>query len=307
MIKDNKCPICKLQEIDNVEEAHDYVNAKHIKCNWCGEYKIKKAALSMSKSISFGFLPSLWIYNQNLNGDIPKIDESNINELKEIKNKSTTNKYELLIRFFYKNENSFFKEGGTREDNKDLIRFTWCKNSKECKLLLNKAVKDGFLNQKEISIYSLNYEITFDGKVFVEDLTTDINSNKIFMAFHFTNEMKEQFEKTVKKAVVDSSNGKLIAERVSGSQVDHDTKIDDELIGMIKSSKAVIADFTGNRTAVYYEAGFAMGLGIPVIWTCRDTDIDDLSFDTRQYPHIIWKDEKDLYKQIVNRLKAKIL
>lgn len=76
---------------------------------------------------------------------------------------------------------------------------------------------------------------------------------------------------------------------------------------MIKSSKAVIADFTGNRTAVYYEAGFAMGLGIPVIWTCKKVDVDKLSFDTRQYPHIIWENEDDLYNQVLNRLKAKIL
>jgi nucleoside 2-deoxyribosyltransferase len=127
------------------------------------------------------------------------------------------------------------------------------------------------------------------------------------MAFHFTEEMKKEFELTIKRAVFDSSEGKLEAVRVSSSTTDHDAKIDDELIGMIKSSKAVIADFTGNRTAVYYEAGFAMGLGIPVIWTCKKADVDNLSFDTRQYPHIIWENEKDLYSQVLNRLKAKIL
>ena len=36
-------------------------------------------------------------------------------------------------------------------------------------------------------------------------------------------------------------------------------------------------------------------------------DVDKLSFDTRQYPHIIWENEDDLYNQVVNRLKAKIL
>ena len=50
-----------------------------------------------------------------------------------------------------------------------------------------------------------------------------------------------------------------------------------------------------------------MGLGIPVIWTCKKVDESKLSFDTRQYPHIIWENEEDLYKQVVNRLKAKIL
>ena len=127
------------------------------------------------------------------------------------------------------------------------------------------------------------------------------------MAFHFDLKFKREFEPTIKKAVLDALEGKLEAIRVSSSITKHDTKIDDELIGMIKSSKAIIADFTGNRSAVYYEAGFARGLGIPVIWTCKKVDIDNLSFDTRQYPHIIQKNEEDLYKQVVNRLKAKIL
>ena len=31
----------------------------------------------------------------------------------------------------------------------------------------------------------------------------------------------------------------------------------------------VVADFTGHRGGVYFEAGFARGLGIPVVWTCH--------------------------------------
>ncbi len=35
----------------------------------------------------------------------------------------------------------------------------------------------------------------------------------------------------------------------------------------------MIADFTGHRGGVYFEAGFAHGLGIPVIWTCREDQL----------------------------------
>ena len=76
---------------------------------------------------------------------------------------------------------------------------------------------------------------------------------------------------------------------------------------MLKSSKAIIGDFSGQRNACYFEAGYAIGLGTPVIWTCNELDINGLSSDTRQYPHIIWKNEKDLYNKVFNRLKAKIL
>ena len=40
------------------------------------------------------------------------------------------------------------------------------------------------------------------------------------------------------------------------------------------------------KRCVYFEVGFTKGLGIPVIWTCREDDFDDLLFDTKQYNHI---------------------
>jgi hypothetical protein len=44
---------------------------------------------------------------------------------------------------------------------------------------------------------------------------------------------------------------------------------------------------------VYYEAGFAQGLGIRVIWTCLDKEVREnkLHLDVRQYPFITWTPE----------------
>ena len=35
--------------------------------------------------------------------------------------------------------------------------------------------------------------------------------------------------------------------------------------------------------SVYYEAGFAQGLNIEVIFTCRKDILEHMDFDTRQY------------------------
>jgi hypothetical protein len=88
----------------------------------------------------------------------------------------------------------------------------------------------------------------------------------------------------------------------------HLNKVDDEIIAEIRRSRFLVADFTCNpgqvRGGVYFEAGFAMGLNVPIIWTCRDTSKKDLHFDTRQYPHIVWKDSTDLYTQLTARIGA---
>ena len=47
-----------------------------------------------------------------------------------------------------------------------------------------------------------------------------------------------------------------------------------------------------------------MGLTIPVIWTCRKDEVANLSFDTRQYPHILWETKEELKEKLKNRIKA---
>ncbi|MBZ0167218.1 MAG: nucleoside 2-deoxyribosyltransferase, partial [Candidatus Omnitrophica bacterium] len=58
---------------------------------------------------------------------------------------------------------------------------------------------------------------------------------------------------------------------------------------------------------VYFEAGFAYGLGIPVIWCCREDNIKKLHFDTRQYNHLLWSNAKELKNKLISRIKATIL
>ena len=87
-------------------------------------------------------------------------------------------------------------------------------------------------------------------------------------------------------------------------------KIDDAIISEIRRSRFLVADFThgerGARGSVYYEAGFAHGLGIPVIFTCRKDMIDEIHFDTRQYAHIQWDTTCELRNSLRDRILARI-
>jgi hypothetical protein len=87
---------------------------------------------------------------------------------------------------------------------------------------------------------------------------------------------------------------------------EHNNKICDEIIAEIRRSKFVVADFTGHRGGVYYEAGFAAGLGIPVIFTCRHDDKENIHFDVRQFNTIEWQDETDLSAKLAARISATI-
>jgi hypothetical protein len=87
---------------------------------------------------------------------------------------------------------------------------------------------------------------------------------------------------------------------------EHNNRIDDEIIASIRGSRFVIADMTGHRGGVYYEAGFAHGLGLPVIFMLREDDQKDVHFDVRQQNFILWSpdDLPEARKRLENRIRA---
>lgn len=87
-------------------------------------------------------------------------------------------------------------------------------------------------------------------------------------------------------------------------QQEHADKVDDLIMAEIRRSKFLVADFSGQRGGVYFEAGFAHGLGRPVIWMCCDEEKDKLHFDTRQYNHILYLDSADAQAKLRNRIIA---
>lgn len=150
------------------------------------------------------------------------------------------------------------------------------------------------------------------GHVAEQDQRT-IPSSQAFVAMWIHASMNDAYEHGFEKAVREIGYQPLRIDRK-----EHVNKIDDEIVAEIRRSRFLIADFTCGlieqeedeiaiaRGGVYYEAGFAQGLNIPVIWTCRQDLIEHVHFDTRQFNHIVWTDPEDLYTQLKNRIGAVI-
>ncbi len=74
--------------------------------------------------------------------------------------------------------------------------------------------------------------------------------------------------------------------------------IDDRLRVEIRTSRFVIADLSHANKGAYWEAGFAEGLGRPVIYTCRDSVMNHTNkdmrphFDTNHHLIIVWSPDK---------------
>lgn len=122
--------------------------------------------------------------------------------------------------------------------------------------------------------------------------------NAAFIAMWFDDKMSSA-RSAIRRALTDCEYEPVVVD-----EVHHLGKICERIEWEIRRSAILVADFTGNRGGVYYEAGLARGLGIPVVWTCKECDVADLHFDTRQYNHIVWKDEAHLHAALTDRIKA---
>lgn len=87
-------------------------------------------------------------------------------------------------------------------------------------------------------------------------------------------------------------------------EVQHNDFITPELLKYIRDSKFVVVDLTHQNNGAYFEEGYAMGLGKPVIQLCRQGET--LHFDIAQKNTIMWATEDDIPEKLTNRIKATI-
>ncbi len=173
----------------------------------------------------------------------------------------------------------------------------------EVEFLLEYLRNREFVNLDD-NVQERRVTVTVQGHSHVASQLTSTNSSQAFVAMWFDNSMDPVYNHAIAPAIQ--------AAGYEPYRIDRDNflnKIDDEIIAQIRQSRFIVADFTHDqkgsvRGSVYYEAGFAYGLGIPVIFTAHEDA--DLHFDTRQFPHILWNpnDLNALKHELTYRLLA---
>lgn len=200
--------------------------------------------------------------------------------------------------------------GGQQEKADGFVTFSptndyplvFTRDSQELMYILESIRERGLIELPPTTSGSLQYRLTSEGWGTVGQLKDrQPSSDQAFVALWFTEELGPAWKLGFHPALESSGFAPMRIDLVQ-----HNNRIDDVIIAEIRRSGLLVADFTGNRRGVYFEAGFALGLGIPVIWTCRETDIEEVHFDTRQYNHILWSNPEDLREKLRNRIAATI-
>ena len=168
---------------------------------------------------------------------------------------------------------------------------------------LQELKQQGFIRYREVGESDVYLFLTTKFWEVVENLEKEeVDNKRAFVAMWFDESMDAYYEDGVKGAIEDAG---YTAVRIDLE--DFNDKICDEIVAEIKRCKFVVSDFSGQRAGVYFEAGFAKGLGRPVIFTVKEDDVDNLHFDTRQYNHIVYDSPGTLRKGLYNRICATIV
>jgi Zn-finger nucleic acid-binding protein len=200
--------------------------------------------------------------------------------------------------------------GATIEAEDDAIAAVGMVDMPSLGFLVSQAIGVGLLKGEVVAFLGgacsiLSLQLTLSGWQLYEQLTRGKSTSRIaFMAMQFGDSELDRIYNDYFKSGVAATGFNL--KRVDEGQPAG--LIDDRLRVEIRQCRFLIADLTHQNRGAYWEAGFAEGLGKPVIYTCRKDVFEDKGkgthFDTNHHLTVVW-DAGNL-DDAVERLKATI-
>lgn len=315
------CPVCG----DNAEEIC-FQNCHRIICQSCKDFNIGDAfnlpTLSENEKIKL----------RHLYATLDEKDNKRCSFCITNKNK------EKLLGKLYIPNNSIEKRDYILKYIKDNIkavnesfrlnldfdyRKLYCTNKEELIEILKRLQESGYIIGGRINSFDIiepntpivkNIKITDSGLEKICFVPQNLNSPKVFLSMWFNDTTDSYYKK------VDESIRKLNYTPYRIDKDEHLENIAMKILEEIKSSRFIIADLTGYRGGVYFEAGYAKGLNIPVIFTCKENWFDDIKdingqieqqgvhFNLRQHNIIFWDDNKlnELEERLIKRIQELI-
>ena len=251
-------------------------------------------------------LTSMLVDQRRLGNTSPEITEQMIKEAKRTENRIVQERADRLLQYIDEETANIGDVFSFSNQAVSCGAIAWSEStgSNEVRFLLDHLSERDWL--RKLKCGGEKWVLSGGGYTRLDELRQKMaGSSDAFVAMWFDESMHAVWEEGIKLGIQDAGYRPV---RIDGSE--YNDKIDDQIIAQIRRSRFVVADFTqgpdGARGGVYYEAGFAHGLKVPVIFTCRKDLIELVHFDTRQYNHITWESVSELRKRVADRISATI-
>lgn len=291
--KKTTCVVCKRLTPDIVESEPLLV-----RCVQCGTYQIRSIEYDQMVNAEQNPLLSAWIRSRlEERIDIPTITSGTWAELSpSLRMPNLREKQAALMKAFARR--AMFPGTIGRYNPDQDFPIAWAKNEGELRFLVDDLKDRGLLDP--VSTVGHSFLISAKGWDYLDSLPAGgVFSDQVFVAMSFSEAMRPVWENAIAPAI---RRAGYTPYRVDATP--HNDRIDVKIMTEIKGSRFVIADVTEQKAGVYFEAGYAIGQGLPVIWAVRKDEIDKVHFDTRQYAHAVWENEAHLEELLYNFIVA---
>jgi hypothetical protein len=287
-----RCPLCGLAPQYRARDPErDRVN---VECERCGGFAVTAQALTV---ITPEQKPLLSAYcRRSTSSDLIVIRTDNIADLITSLPKYTPREklLNLLVLMGRMTPSLFESTGFDRDRDYPLLV---AKNPSEIAALETELERRGFVDGTRDSS-----TVTLEGWEAIEQIEqAGNNSIRVFVAMWFDPSRDDVYNSAIEPAIRKAGYDPLRIDRH-----EHVNRIDDEIIGQIRRSRFMVADLTGQRHGVYFEAGLMSGLGRNVIWMCAKDELEagKLHFDVRQFNFIAYETAEDAGTRLYNRILA---
>jgi len=293
-VANDLCPLCDRnpRSID-ADPSRDVIR---VHCRRCGRYEVADDAIDVLRATSDEQLCLLSAYCRRFpkGPNPPMITWESVGRIiREMSLFTPPEKLDLLLESIARSspgpgESSPFD---ANEDYPLLI----ARHPAEAEYFLNELENRGHVERTGAGTL-----VTLKGWERLEEMKrSGRSSNRAFVAMWFDQAMDDLYTKAVDPAIRKAGYLPLRIDRL-----EHVNRIDDEIIGQIKRSRFMVADFTGQRHGVYFEAGLMTGLGRTVIWMCGKDELKKMHFDVRQFNFIDYESLEEAETRLYNRILA---
>jgi nucleoside 2-deoxyribosyltransferase len=151
-----------------------------------------------------------------------------------------------------------------------------------------------------------SFTISLEGKILIEKNQQAV-LNQGFIAISFSEEARKTASAIIEGIKSAGYAPKMISDK------EYNGQIVQEIFYEISRSLFVVMDSSDSNNGAYYEAGYAKGIKVPVIYTCRRDVFENKDkegkynkphFDIQQENHILWTNETDLTNKLKKRIEA---
>ena len=271
----------------------------HQKCPRCGEFKLTAGACRFIQKSNDAIRVKIsgWVSDQNRTGVVPEISADVLKQVSARPLPTIVERADRLLLEALREQDRLTWDFDI--DQPRYLAATYSKGIDDVTYLAEMLVDEGL-----VKLFARDgiYRILPHGHIAADKLIyRTAPGDKGFVAMWLDEDLKSAYEKGFQVGILNAGYDPVRVDRV-----EHTNRIDDEIIAHIRTASFVVADFTGHRGGVYFEAGFALGLDLPVIWTCRKGDMEDLHFDIRQYNTIGWETPEELATRLQRRIEASV-